>query len=305
MEIVGRTVPRHRLTPLWAQRMFWGGLLSAVAALAVRRVLALEPLGLRFALLFGGALVLAATGWTLFAQIREPAHPPAPMPGTSLDLLRRGFVLLRSDTPFRRVLIARTVLNVWLAASPFMVLFAVRDLGGQVRAAGTMLVARIAGFVLGNLLWQPLARAHGNRAVMIVGTLGAGALGLAAAAVAIASPWHFGWLAGGQAVLLLELLAFVGGAVHSSLSVGFASLSIELAPPGQRLAFVSLVNTFLGPTLLLPMLGGLLLDRTSAPLLFAACGVLALLGARAAFGLPRPEELASAALPVFPEAPQP
>lgn len=291
MEVVGRTVPREQLTPLWAQRLFWGGILSAIGAIGVRQVLELESHGLRFAILFGGALVFAASGWVMFTRIREPAHAPGAGGASPLGLLREGIELLKTDTVFRRLLVARSVLNVWFAASPFMVLFAVNDLGGQLRAAGTFLIARIAGFVLGNLVWQPLARHHGNRAIMMTGTVLAGTLALLAAAIALASPWKLAWISAHAAVIALEVLAFFGGVVHSALSVGYASLSIELAPPGRRQAFVSLLNTFVGPTMLLPMLGGALLDMTNPPLLFALCGVLALIGSHAASKLPRPHEI--------------
>jgi MFS family permease len=169
----------------------------------------------------------------------------------------------------------------------------VRDLEGQARAAGTFLIARTAGFVLGNLAWQPIARIHGNRAIMVLGALLAGILGVSAAVIAILSPWKLAWISGTTAVVLLETLAFLGGATHSGLSVGFASLSIELAPAGERQAFVSLLNTFLGPTMLLPVLGGALLDATSAPVLFALCGILALAGVAAAAKLPGPREIAA------------
>jgi len=148
--------------------------------------------------------------------------------------------------------------------------------------------------VLGNLVWPPLARAQGNRALMIAGTWLAGLLGLAAAAVALASPAGRGWIGATPAIVALETLAFFGGVAHSGLSVGYSSLSIELAPPGERQAFFSLLNTFLGPTLLLPAIAGALLDVTSAPVLFALCGALALWGSRAAMKLPRPAALAGA-----------
>lgn len=119
----------------------------------------------------------------------------------------------------------------------------------------------------------------------------------AAAAVAVASPWRLGLIAAPVAIIILETIAFFGGAVNSGLGVGYASLSIELAPPGERQAFVSLCNTFLGPTMLLPMAGGALLDATSAPVVFTLCGVLALWGAHAASRLPRPHEIAAARLP--------
>ena len=293
MEVVGRTVAPDRLTPLWSRRFLWGGLLGAALAFGIRPILELPSAGLAIAILFGAAVIFAACGWAAFSQVREPDHPPTPSPHPG-TLLRRGFELLRADTDFRRLLAARSVLHVWFAASPFVVLFAVRDLDGGGRAAGTFLIARIAGFVLGNLVWPPLARAHGNRALMIAGTVLAGFLGFAAAAIAFASPAGRGWIGAPGALLLLEALAFLGGAVHSGLSVGYASLSLELAPPGERQAFFSLLNTFLGPTLLLPAIAGALLDVTSPPLLFAVCGALALWGSRAAAKLPGPAALALA-----------
>ena len=53
MEVVGRTVPSRRLGAYFAQRLFWGGLLGAGAALAVRKTLELPDEGLRYAVLFG------------------------------------------------------------------------------------------------------------------------------------------------------------------------------------------------------------------------------------------------------------
>jgi hypothetical protein len=293
MEIVGRTVPPARLTPFWSARLFIGGILAFGMAAGVRVLLDRADPGAAFAILFGVATVLSALGWVAFARIREPAHAPRhDVPG-GLGLLRRGVGMLRTDPTFRRLLVARTVLNLWLSASPFVVLFAVRDLGGGARAAGTFLIARVLGFVLGNLVWPPLARAHGNRALMVAGTLGCGAIATLAFAIGVLSPWGAGVIGGTAAAIALETLAFFAGAVHSALNVGYASLSIELAPAGERQPYVSLLNTFVGPTMLLPAVGGLLVDVANAPALFAIVGVLAFASVRSAARLPGPRELAA------------
>ena len=88
------------------------------------------------------------------------------------------------------------------------------------------------------------------------------------------------------ALVALELMAALGGAVHSGVSVAFNAALIEDAPAGQRQGFVSVMYTFLGPTMLLPMLGGFVVDAVNAPFLFLVCGVACVAGYYAASRLP-------------------
>jgi hypothetical protein len=115
--------------------------------------------------------------------------------------------------------------------------------------------------------------------------------------VAVASPWWLGWLSAGASVLALEAVACAGGAVQSGMIVGFASLLIELAPHGRRPSFVSLMNSFLGTTMLLPAVGGALVDWFNAPVVFALCAAAALFGYRAAAGLPDRAGVAARGIP--------
>jgi MFS family permease len=286
MEIVGRTVPPGRLGSYFSQRMFWGGLGAVVAGLVVREVLKIDETGIKFVILFGFAGVISGAAFSLFSAIREPATPATPTADTPLALLKEGLGWLRHDAVFRRLFLARASQSLWLAGSPFMVLFAVRELGGGGRAAGTFLLARTAGFVLSNLLWHALSRHRGNREIMRVATAAECLLLVSAAIVATLSPWALGLVSARAAVLMLEGIAFFGGAAYSGVAVGYSALVIEMAPAGNRQSFVSLMSTFLGPTLLLPALGGAIADATSAPVLFALCGVAGLVGYRAAARLP-------------------
>ena len=282
MEVVGKTVPEERLGAYWTLRLFWGGVLVMIAGFIVRQVLHGGTGAPRFALLFALACVLVSLGYGLFSLIREPASPPRPEAAGPLGMLREGLGMIREDAHFRRLLIARATLPVWFASAPFVVLFAVRDLGGGPRAAGTFLLARMAGFVLSNVLWHRISTRYGDRVLMRIGAAGCSALPLAAAAIATASPWALHWLPAGAAVLLLEAVVGLGGAAQSAIVVGYSSLMLLLAPPGRRQAFVGLINTFLAPAMLLPTLGGALVDRLNAPLVFLLCSVVALVGVRAA-----------------------
>ncbi len=288
MEVVGKTVPRERLGSFWSQRLLWGGTLAALAGFLVREVLKLESQQAQYIILFGTATVLASAAYALFSVIREPAgHADRETARlTPIQLLGEGMRMLGDDAPFRHLLLARATLAAWLTASPFMVLFAMRDLGGGARAAGTFLLARIAGFVLLSLLWQPLSRARGSRALMRAGTLLVAAATGAAAVVSLASPWGLGWIPAPASVFSLEAVAFAGGAAQSAILIGYGSLLIELAPAGRRHSFIGLTSTFLGPFMFMPMVGGALVDLVHAPAVFALCAVAALVGHRAARRLP-------------------
>jgi Na+/melibiose symporter-like transporter len=156
-------------------------------------VFTVGDIGTRYAL-FAVAGVLASVAYAMFGSIREPDGPAGVAGATPAGNLRDGWRMLHRDPPFRRLFVSRASLSLWLTASPFMVLFAVRELGGGARATGTFLFARVAGFVVSNLLWQPMSRRYGNRALMRLAALGCGAVSLAAAAIAAASPWWLGWL---------------------------------------------------------------------------------------------------------------
>ena len=289
MEVVGRTVPHPRLGSYFSQRMFWGGSFAALGGIAVRKTLELPSFELKFSILFGLATVFVTAGYALFSSIREPALPPAPTAESTRALLREGLVMLRRDPRFRRLLIARSALSVWFTANPFIVLFGVQDLGGGARAAGTFLLARMSGYVVANLAWHSLSRRQGNRAILRVATLTGSLLLFGAFAVAAIRTWWPAAMSPRTALALLVAITALGGAMNSGMLVGYASQTIELAPPGRRPAFISLMNTFVGTTMLLPMLGGALKDRFNAPVVFLLCAVAALVAWRAARRLPAPE----------------
>jgi hypothetical protein len=103
----------------------------------VRQVLKLEDTGSSSGSVRIGAVV-CSTGYVLFSSIVEPAGTRSrPTADSAVALLREGVALVRTDVSFRRLLLSRATLSVWFTMLPFMVLFAVRDLGGGARIAGT------------------------------------------------------------------------------------------------------------------------------------------------------------------------
>jgi hypothetical protein len=273
MEVVGKTVPAARAGRFFAQRLLWGGVLVSLAGLFVRQLLGGAPGPGAFATLFALASLVTAISFALFIAIREPAAA-ANVPQRALaEVARDALARVKREPVYRDLLLSRAGLTLWASCFPFVVLLAVRDLGGGTRAAGTFLMARMLGQVLSNLGWQALARRCGTTSVMRAATFVAGACALGAAFVAVASPHGAGWIGARAAVALLAALAVAGGAAQSGTVMSYSGLMLELAPEGDRPMFVGLLNTVLALSMVLPPLAGALVDRIGAPAVFSLCAL--------------------------------
>jgi len=82
---------------------------------------------------------------------------------------------------------------------------------------------------------------------------------------------------------------------EGSIMLGFINYVLEISPAGQRPTYMGLTNTMTGLLIAVPMLGGLLLQATSYPVLFALAAAGTLGGALIALGLPNPRKEKGAA----------
>jgi hypothetical protein len=274
-DVVGRTVPLSRQPRMWAMRLFYGGILSAAVGAFIPQLLGLPSFTARFGWLFGLAAFFVLLGAFTFAQAAEP---PVAVSKKELHLaahLRTNLRVAWRDPAFRALFGTRVALAGAFLATPFYALFAVRQLGFPASSVGGFLVAKIVGYVGANLVWQRVAAGHGSRALMaLVGVASAAAplLALLGLVLPAAGPWRP--LAMGTAFALV-------GATVSGTNIGYQSLLLAIAPVARRPSYVGLMNSFVGPAMLLPALGGWVADATRPEIVFALSFVAAL----AAIGL--------------------
>jgi MFS family permease len=274
-DVVGRTVPLAWHPRMWAQRLFYGGLLSALCGLAVRVLLGRSDFVGRFGSLFALGTVFIAAGAIIFTFAEEP---PVEVDRKEMHLaahLRENVAVAWRDRAFRALFGTRVALAGAAMATPFLVLYAVRTLGLPAAVVGGFLTAKIVGYVGANPLWQRVATRYGSRWLMAIVAL----VSMGAPLLAIVARWAPG--EGAARGLLLSLaFAFVGATV-SGTNIGYQSLLLSIAPVARRPSYVGLMNSFVGPAAALPALGGLLVDATRPEFIFvvaiaSAGGALAL-----------------------------
>jgi hypothetical protein len=272
-DVVGRTIPIARHPRMWAYRLFFGGLLAAGCGFLIERILAVGDFSLRFGTLFACGTVFIAAGAAAFTFCHEP---PVEVSRKALHMgahLRENARAAWRDPSFRALFGTRVALAGAFTAAPFFVLYALGPLAMKPQVVGGFVTARIAGFVVSNLWWQRVATRQGHRSLM----RGVACAMAFAPVLVLAAPWA---PAGGQAPLLLGAFALVGAAV-SGTNIGYQSLLLAIAPAARRPSYVGLMNSFLGPFMLLPALAGWVSDLTAPAVVFGAAAVSAL----AAFGL--------------------
>jgi hypothetical protein len=170
--------------------------------------------------------------------------------------------------------------GLWAMSSPFYALFGMERLGLAPRTAGTFLIAQTVGAVLSNLLWGRMSVSRGD----VVLLRRVAILAVAAPAAAVASGLAAHLLRTGMLPPSLDAMPFVllgatfvlVGAVTSGIGVGYPNLLLNVAPDGRRTAYIGFMNTFIAPIVVLPTVGGLLVDAAGFPVVFGASALFAL-----------------------------
>ena len=279
-DVLGKTIPRTR-------RGRVNGLSASAAGLASLGVGA-ALVGLRseaspvtfFALLLSAALlwVLAAGVYSFVAE--EPGETAGGGDGLvhALGKLR----LLRDDPPFRRFVIARSLLLCSALTAPYYVVLARQHAPGTLKQLGVFIFAAGIASMVSAPVWGRLAD-WSSRRVMIVGALITGCLGVFAFVAEIAVPWLAGqpWF---YPVMFLVL-----SVAHSGVRLGRKTYVVDLATGNRRTDYVAVSNSVIGVVLLL--LGGMgaVAQAFSVPVVVLALSLLGLAGAAVSRSLPEVE----------------
>ena len=241
-----------------------GGLASVGAGFGVRGLLANAVSPPDFVPLFAWGIVAFFLSAACIALVREPrdavrAVPDEPTLTHVAELLRGGHLL--------RLGVAQVLAGSLQLALPFYVLFGRDRLGLTTDWLGSFIVAQTVGASIAAIAWARLAERYGAR--LVIG-LSAGVL-VIIPLVAVLSERI------GGGALLIVVFGLAGAANGGSRS-GFWQYILDLVPARDRRVFMGLANTANAPSLLMPIIGGLLLDWSGYEWLLAG-SVLAGVGA--------------------------
>ncbi|MCL4250962.1 MAG: MFS transporter [Anaerolineae bacterium] len=250
----------------WRARMF--GLMTAVVGVIM---LVLSPLigtilgetgpGFpnNYALLFGAAGVFFAVSIIPILFIHElPGGKRAEKVPSFGEFLPQLGHVLRTDVPFRSVIITRMLTSLFAMAGPFYIGFATVQLGlSSEVAVPTLLAMQTIGSVTGALAYTWLG-ARNNLLFIRLALAGAALLPISALLAGVVGPWP------------LYLGFLMAGLTVSNLFLSYQNWVVTYASPDQRPIYAGLFNTIATViSLIAPIIGGTVVQRLGYEPLFA------------------------------------
>lgn len=223
----------------------------------------------------GGCFMLSLASWLFIAEPAEPVderRPSWPQYGRQIS------GILRSSSAFRRLLGVRLLSGFNGLALGFFGLFGIERLGFAPSTLGIFAMVQTVSGILSGLWFARVSERTGNHRIVQIATL-ISLTGPLVALVFVVAP--------GLLWRPLYAWTFVAiGIFQTAQFVGFASLNVDLAPPGRRSTYVGLFNTLSSLVIVWPAVGGWLLERTSFGLLFGLTAACLLVAHAASWFLP-------------------
>jgi len=264
-DIVAKAVPVQRRGRLFGAGQVIGGLMAFGIGAFVSWILG--PQGptfpFNYACLFGLAGAATLGGLVALAAVHEPLEDVPEERVSWRDYLPQLVKILREQPVYRRTIAAWLLSGLSNLASPFYVVYATEQLKLEPKTIGIFIIAQTVGGLLASLGFGALAERRGPGAVIrisIIANISGPLVALTFNLAHLSSDW----------MLVYVWVFVVLGIVGSAMMLGWMNYILELAPPGHRPTYMGLSNTLGGLLVLVPMLGGWLLEATSYPVLFAA-----------------------------------
>jgi MFS family permease len=276
-DVLAKTIPEERRGRLVGISQVIYGLLAIGQGALITVMLEQEipPYPLNYALFFGlsGALLLLSLlSWQLLVEPDEAVERER---ASWRDYVPQLLRLLRQDRVLARLIVVRLLSGFDLMAFNFYVLFATEYLQLPEYTVGIFLAVQTIGGILASAGLGLLSERAGSHRVVQVATAVSVTAPLVALGLALGTPAPLAGLGQGGAEAGLATLVTCAwtflamGVVGSSFMLGFMNYVLELAPAGQRPTYTGLFNTIGGALVLLPLLGGWLVDLTNWWVLFA------------------------------------
>jgi hypothetical protein len=162
------------------------------------------------------------------------------------------------------------LIEMMALALPFYVTHATDVLNLSDSVLGSFVAAQALARAMAGFLFGLLSERQGPRYVIWIGSAAAVSGPLFALGVHISS---VGWLGAAYPFVFVTL-----GFVQASYMLGFFNYLMEIAPGDLRPVYVGFQNTVIGLLMLVPIIGGWLLDATSYTVLFGLTTAVAALG---------------------------
>jgi len=269
MDIWGKSLPSAVRGRFFGYRQFWGGIFAVAAGSIAAAVLSKKEIIFpdNFALLFLFTFVFISISYIALGSVKEPVEQVYKHRLTFREFLSKALVILSSDANFRAFLYVQVLTGASALALPFYILYAKDVLKIKLAMVGILLLARMVGSILSNLIWGYLADLAGSRRVIQISSL-----------VGLAAPLLAFWIPPAQSRIYLVILFVLTGFFIAGRGIGANKFLLDIAPSKNRLAYVGINGSITVAVTVMPLLGGVVVQNLSYNFLFVLTFMIVLAG---------------------------
>ncbi len=281
-DVLGKTVPKRRRGQLTG----WSASAAGLVILGVGAFLLMpgiqEPDNATFAILLAAAAALWILAAAIFGLIEEyPGETDGGKNGF-VDALRRVSLLVE-DQPFRRFVIARSLLLCSALSAPYYVLLTRENVGSQSFLLGLFVIAGGLAQLISAPLWGQFSDRSSRRVMATAGALSA-AVGVVVFFTASVLPDVLAHVA------FLPLAYFALSVAHSGVRVGRKTYVVDLAGGNRRTDYVTVSNSVIGVVLLIAGTTGALTSLIGTAGVILVLSSMGFAGATLSIGLPEVQD---------------
>ena len=275
-DVLGRTIPKGARGRVTGTATVASGAVAITVGLGLRLFGGEDAGTSTLAILLGCAALAWVAAGAIYARIEEA--PGEQDDGERSRPLADAWELLRDDAPFRRFVLARTLLLVSALSPPFIVTLATQQGNAGLQGLGPFVISSGLAALVGGRLWGRFA----DRSSRLTMSLAAGA-----ASIVVLIYLALLQMDGvGEFALLHPATYLLLALSHTGVRVGRKTFIVDLAEGNQRTNYVAVSNSAMGVLLLVAgaVSSAIALLGPAAALLFLA--VLGLVGVVVARSLP-------------------
>lgn len=265
--MLAKVLSPQRLGTFFGVQMAAMNVLSAISAFFAGVILDHYNPQVGYGLIFALAFVSLIVSFISVASTRELDNPPVEnIPARGVPQISLKGILQR-DMNFRWFLVVTALAQVATMCFAFYMVYVVIQYNASKTVAGVLTSVNMIAQVAANLSMGWIGDKKSHYWVMSIG-LAAATLSALVAWRAISVGWFF-------------LVVVLSGVANVAIWTISMAMTLEFGTPEERQAYIGLANTLVAPiTILAPVLGGWLADRSGYPITFLAsgiCGVLTML----------------------------
>jgi MFS family permease len=276
-DLAGGTFTVSERGRLFTVRQFVMGIGALLGGILVARLLKIDSLIIwdRYAIFFaigaGGLFVGALGFWAVHEIHEQPAVSCIPDPAYQPDahekpgMFREAWITLRDDPRYARFILVENITSFSLMILPFYLVYAKQQFSDFASYFGTYVLLQIIGGLVSNFFWGWIFSKVGNRPVIRICITFGAMMPLLAMVTAAGGP---GWYA---------VVFFLIGVVTSGRNIGFEPYLLEIAPDEKRTLYIGLRGTLNLLDVLLPLVGGILIQVAGFPAAFFTVSAMMLL----------------------------